>query len=97
MQHLEKRLRRHKLDESKLNDETALAVHASLTGHRFNFKNTRILLHENNTRKRKFREIIEILKHKSVNFKADSSKLGPMYGPIITRSQVLLARINKPQ
>ena len=89
LQHLEKRINRHRYDESKLNDETALAVHAkSTTGHCFDFDKTSILVQESNTRKRKIREVIviEIINSNTVNFKRDSAKLTTMYGSVINNS-----------
>jgi len=82
LQHLEKRLRRHKYDQAKGNDETALAVHSKTSGHKFNFDETKILLFESNSRKRKIRKVIEIIKYNFVNFKSDSARVGSVYGSI---------------
>ena len=86
LQHLEKRIKRHNLDERKLNDETVLPVHSRTSGHRFSFKDTKILLHESNTKKRRIREAIEILKSKSVNFKCDTSNLRSTYESLLNHT-----------
>ena len=53
-------------------------------GHVFNFKKIRVLAYENNSRKRKLRVAVEIIKHpNTVNFKRDSEKIGVMYSNVI--------------
>ena len=83
---LEKRICKHKNDENKLNDHTALAVHANELHHNFNFEDTIILAREKNTKRRKIREVIEIRKKKNnLNFKRDSESLSNIYLPVISR------------
>lgn len=91
-QYLSKRIYQHKYDVRKISKEsspnhlegTALAQHAKITEHNFNFDKVSVLARENNSRKRKLREAIEIMKSKNaVNFKTDTDKLGTMYGTVI--------------
>lgn len=84
MQYLSKRLSQHKYDEKKGNDETALAKHAKETGHHFDFEKASILAYEKNNKKRKLREVAEIIKNKNtVNYKRDSEKMDTMYSSVI--------------
>ena len=94
LQHLSKRVTRHKSDEKKhkkdnsksLVDGTALAQHARDKNHSFDFDNILILAKENNIKKRKIREIVEILKNDTCNFKSDSQNLCAMYGDVLKKS-----------
>ena len=53
-------------------------------GHHFSFDKASILAYETNTKKRKLREVAEIIKHKNiVNYKRDSEKLATMYTAVI--------------
>ena len=61
----------------------SLAVHSKAPGHKFEFDNTIILLFESNTWKRKIREVIEITKNNTVNFKTNSARIGSIYAPVI--------------
>ena len=83
LQYLQKSINRHEYDQNKQNGETALAVHSKATGHKFEFDNTKILLSESNTRKRKIREVIEIIKNNTINFETDSARIGSIYAPVI--------------
>lgn len=86
LQYLSKRIYQHKYDVQKQSDETALASHVMETGHLFDFNRPKILASENNTRKRKIREAIEIIKHdNSINFKRDSENLSRAYASVINR------------
>lgn len=83
LQHLIKRIKQHKNDErnhkndisKSINNGTALAKHARDENHTFNIEKVKILAKESNIRKRKLREVVEILKHKTVNFKTDTMNL----------------------
>ena len=86
LQHLQKRISRHKSDEKALNNATALAVHAKDFNHKFNFDGIQILSYESNTRKRKTREVIEILKKDTVNFKSDTDGIRHTYAHLFKRS-----------
>ena len=70
LQFLSKRIYQHDYGVRRSQDDTALTVHAKQTGHSMDFNNTSILAFENNNRKRKIREVVEILQHKeAMNFK----------------------------
>ena len=70
MQHLRCRIYQHKYDVNKGNSNTGLATHAKDENHHFSFNNIKILAYEENCKKRKIREILEILKlNNTVNFK----------------------------
>jgi len=57
----------------KKNDHTALVVDSKMFNHNFKFENATILAHENNTKRRKIREVIEILKcERNINFRRES-------------------------
>lgn len=83
LQYLSARVNQHKRDERTQNDNTALAAHSKDKNHKFNFEKVEILAYENNTKKRKIREFIEIVKYDTVNFKKDTDKLGSTYNAII--------------
>ena len=91
VQHLAKRVYQHKSDEKnykkdlekKRVDGTALAKHARDENHVFDFDGTKILAREGNTTKRRIREVVEIIKNNTVNFKSDIENFGAMYGHII--------------
>ena len=51
--------------------------------HSFNFNNIAILHKEGNIRKRKIREVIEIIERKTCNFKTDTQNLDSMYGDVL--------------
>jgi len=83
MQHLEKRLYQHKYDQTKRNDKTALATHAKEHNHKFQFSNTKIIAQEENMKKRKIREVIEIFKNNNnINLKSDTVHFEPIYAHI---------------
>ena len=58
---LQKRLNQHKNDIKNNKENTALAVHANIEKHNFDFEATKILDFENNSKKRKISECIYIL------------------------------------
>jgi len=94
LQHLAKRINQHRYDEAKhkidtnklVQNGTALAKHAREENHSFNFDKVKILAKESNTKRRKIREVVEIFKHKTVNFKTDTVNIRDAYGDIIKRS-----------
>lgn len=84
MQHLNCRIRQHKSDERKGNDNTGLASHSKKENHQFNFDKVKILAYEENCKKRKIREIIEIIKNENnTNFKGDTLRMEPFYSSLI--------------
>ena len=91
LQHLGKRVTGHKSDEKKaqkdtnrkITDGTALSQHARDKNHSFNFNNIAILHKESNIKKRKIREVIEIIKRKTCNFKTDTRNSDCMYGDVL--------------
>ena len=75
--------------ENKKNDHTALAVHSKTFNHDFKIENSTILARENNTKRRKIREVIEILKcEHNINFKRGSDSLCNSYRPIILKCKI---------
>lgn len=84
VQLLENRLAQHKRDVSAKRKSTALCEHTTETGHNINVKKASILCFEENDKKRKVREAVEILKHdEAINFKTDVHGVIGMYSPIL--------------
>lgn len=84
IQLLETRLYQHNRDVERKSVSTALCEHTTKTGHSFNFKKASILCYEENDKKRKLREAIEICKNqKSVNFKTDADGINKIFSPLI--------------
>ena len=84
MQLLENRLAQHKNDVSHKRKSTALCEHATELGHSFEFERASILCFEENDKKRKIREAVEIMKYgEAVNFKTDVNGTIGSYSPII--------------
>lgn len=83
---LGKRIKQHDNDVTNKRNNTALCEHTSETGHNFDLGNTSIICFEENERKRKIREAIEIIKFgTSVNYKRDSKDIYDNFSPIISR------------
>lgn len=83
-QHLKTRVLQHEKDVRKGSDHTALSSHALETGHKFSFIETKIVGTENNDKKRKILEVVNILKEpNAVNFKTDSQGLSNVYTTLI--------------
>lgn len=82
---LSARLCQHKNDERNQNDHTALAVHSKECVHKFNFNCSKILADESNDKKRKIREVVEIIKRNgtAVNYKSDTVNFASLYAPTI--------------
>ena len=61
-------------------------IHAVSEGHQFDFENTSILGIEKNTKKRKTKEALHILRNidRTVNFKTDTESLSGHYSYIIS-------------
>lgn len=85
-QKVKARLSQHKNDVSNQKDNTALATHALEKGHVFNFNRTKIVGSEENDKKRKILEVINIIKDENcVNFKTDTDGLSDAYKPVLKR------------
>lgn len=83
-QYLSKRLSSHKSDVRHEKENTALASHAKIQSHSIDFDNVSILAREDNRKRRKIREVVEIIKEKNaVNFKSDSKDLFMFYSHVI--------------
>lgn len=80
---LELRVSQHKKDVEHRSRHTALAKHAYETGHRFAFEDTTIVGRENNMKKRKILEVVNIVRHDTVNFKTDTENLCTVYKTMI--------------
>ena len=82
------RVSQHEKDVEKGKDHTALSSHALDTGHMFNFQGVTILGTENNEKKRKILEVINIVKNENaVNFKTDTRGLSNVYSSVIRKSE----------
>jgi uncharacterized protein YtpQ (UPF0354 family) len=86
MQLLGNRLTQHNKDVQHKRKSTALCEHTTDTGHSVDIKKASIVCFENNDKKRKIREAIEIMKCKTaVNYKADVDGVMNLYSPVIKR------------
>jgi NAD-dependent SIR2 family protein deacetylase len=84
MQWLGNRLAQHGNDVKLGKKCTALCDHCVEKGHSFDFENTNIVWFEENEKKRKLREAIEIVKRpNTVNFKTDSDHVNAIYSPVL--------------
>ena len=82
-QPLKRRLSQHKNDIKNRKDHTALSRHALDSGHNFNFDEAKIVGREDNDKKRKILEVVNIIKNKkSVNFKTDTDGFAKVYSSI---------------
>ena len=80
---LKVRLSQHQTDVENQIRRTALTIHAKEEKHVFDFDNTSILAREDNTRKRKLLEVINITRNNTVNYKTDTANLCTVYKIII--------------
>lgn len=86
MQLLGNRLAQHGNDVKLKKKCTALCDHSTEMGHVFDFEGTSVVCFEENEKKRKLREAIEIVKRPStVNFKTDSDHVNAIYSPILSK------------
>lgn len=85
-QYLNKRIYNHKYSiNNDVNGETALSKHAKQFNHKFNFDDTKILVKENNYRKRLLLEMVNIKKDKNaINFKTDIENLSFLYNGLLS-------------
>ena len=92
IQWLENRLAQHSNDVKLKKKSTALCEHSTEMGHMFDFEGAKILCFEENERKRKVREAIEIIKQEdAINFKTDISHINGIYSPILSRTRTRLS------
>ena len=79
--YLKERIKSHVYDKK---EQTALKKHMHESGHKFDFKNPKILVREGNTQARLFHEAIQIKKSFApLNLKTDVQCLSAIYDPVL--------------
>ena len=81
--YLQNRINNHKNDIRNCKATTALATHALDNLHQFNFNETKILVHEQNYKKRLFLEMAHIVKNDTINNRTDINNLADIYNNLI--------------